>query len=369
MWPTGAIFLHDARTVRLTLIFGVLVILALGGACSDSPGANGGEGDGGVDGPGAACAGDTPWICDGDGRVRCAGALEEREACGRGCLAAKAEGDAVCVEADASWSCDASEYMGQQYWTCDPAAGELHRCDAGGGVVAVCDTGCSYGPLGTDDSCRPPGGADAIPLPNIVFNISGGLVTESQVRGPVEEGVRKMLDLMVATLDIPPGTTLPTITLNMSASNQGYCSGLASATSAQVSCPIGYPITGHNQNYVVNITVHEVGHVVARQILNAQAFVDTCENEGLATWLAKSYWANFASSPVASLRDAARAEIDAGRAAPSMSNCILASDAPYKVYGSFFEYLETIPGATQRITNGQTTSAEYVTGWRAWLGR
>lgn len=360
------------RSVRTSLGHAfVAVVISLLAACGNTPEASPVDaGDDTDDASPETCGADTRWTCDGDERVRCAAGAIEREACGEGCLAPTAEdGDAVCIERDASWNCDSSEYMGEQYWTCDPAKGELHRCDAGGGLVAVCATGCVYGPAGTHDSCLPPGGSTMIPLPNIVFNISGGLVTEAQVRGPIEIGVRKMLDLMVATMDIPPGTTLPTITLNLSPANQSYCSGIASATSANVYCPYGYPVTGDNQNFVVNISVHEIGHIVARQVLNAQAHVDHCENEGLATWLAKSYWANFQSSPLPTLRDAARAEIDAGRATASMSNCVLAADAPYKVYGSFFEYLETIPGAAQRITSGQTTSAEYVAGWRVWLDR
>ena len=350
-----------SRPLRVAVLLASLA--ACGTRSQSSP-----DGGNGVDAA-SSCEADTRWTCDGDERVRCVNGAPEREACGHDCLAPTGEGDAACIERDPSWNCDRSEYMGEQYWTCDPAKGELHRCDADGGLVAVCPAGCVYGPVGTHDRCSPTGGSSTIPLPNIVFNISGGLVTETQVRGPIEVGVRKMLDLMVATMDIPPGTTLPTITLNLSPANQGYCSGIASATSAQVYCPYGYPVTGHNQNYIVNISVHEIGHVVARQILNAQAHVDHCENEGLATWLAKSYWANFQSSPLPTLRDAARAEIDAGRATATMSNCVLAADAPYKVYGSFFEYLETIPGAAQRITSGQTTSAEYVAGWRMWLGR
>jgi hypothetical protein len=343
----------------------LLALLASAAACSNPAAETVGDDAGTGTGD---CVGDSRWTCDGEARVRCVGSTPQREACGRGCLASSGEGDAVCVEPDASWSCADSEYQGQQYWTCDSSTGQLHRCDADGGVVAACEAGCATGPVGTDDACRIPGTATAIPLPVISFEISSGL-TEAQLRGPIEEGVRKTLDLVVQTMDIAPDARVPPITLRYTSSNQGFCSGIASPTSADIACPSGYPVTGDNQNFVVNLSIHEVGHVIARQLLNAQAHVDTCENEGLATWMAKSYWANFQSSPVGTLGEAARREIDAGRASASMTNCILASDAPYKVYGSFFEYLETIPGAAQRITNGQTTSAEYVAGWHTWLGR
>ena len=50
-----------------------------------------------------------------------------------------------------------------------------------------------------------------------------------------------------------------------------------------------------------------------------------------------------------------------------MSDCILASDPYYKVYGSFFEYLEGTPGAIEGVANGSVSSATYVEAWRAWL--
>jgi hypothetical protein len=126
-------------------------------------------------------------------------------------------------------------------------------------------------------------------------------------------------------------------------------------------------VTGDNQNYVVNITIHEIGHIAAQALIAPPSVRDDCENEGIATWLAGRYWMNVASSPVPSLREAARREIAAGRALATMTDCVLASDPYYKVYGSFFEYLETMPGAIEGVASGAVSSATYVDGWRTWL--
>lgn len=335
------------------------------GGGSDGGGGGGTGSDGGGDGD--ACSEETRWTCDGEARTRCDGAAIERESCERGCLAPPtAEGDAHCIAADPGWSCESSEYQGEQYWTCDPAAGELHRCDGGGGTVVRCADGCVYGPLGTDDACRAPGGP-ALDPPHIDFVIDGGLFAESDVRAPVEAGVVYMLERIAEHVNVPPGTAIPDITIHYAPSGNTYCSGIAYEDSTSIDCPYGYPITGDNQNFVVNITVHEIGHILARALIAPPSVRDNCENEGLASWMAGRYWMNHASSPVPSLRAAARREIAAGRAVATMTDCILASDPYYKVYASFFEYLESVPGGIEGVGDGSVSSAAHVDAWRAWL--
>jgi hypothetical protein len=356
--------------VRTPLLFlAALSACTLRGNGAPDPAGDGGpttDADAGADGP--ECAEQTRWVCDGEARTRCDGAEVEREACERGCLPppAAAGGDAHCIDADPGWPCDSSEYEGEQYWTCVPATGELHRCDQDGGTVVRCADGCSVGPLGTDDACHPPGDP-VLEMPQIELVISGGLFDESEVRAPVEEGVAYMLDRIAAHIDVAPGAAIPDITVYYAPSGNPYCSGLAHADSTEIECPVGYPITGDNQNFVVNITVHEIGHILAQALIAPPSARDNCENEGLASWMAGRYWMNVASSPVASFRQAARREIAAGRAVATMSDCILASDPYYKVYASFFEYLEDIPGAIEGVASGAVSSATYVEDWRAWL--
>lgn len=336
-----------------------------GGTGGGGDGGAGAEADGGGDGD--ACSDQTRWVCDGEARTRCDGAVIEREACERGCLAPPSrEGDAHCIAADPGWPCESSEHEGEQYWTCDPAAGELHRCDGEGGTVVRCADGCSYGPLGTDDACHPPGGVQ-LEQPRIEFVISGGLLTESEVRAPVEEGLTYMLDRITAHVDVAPGAVIPDITIHYAPSGNTYCSGFATADSTEIECPYGYPVTGDNQNFVVNITLHEIGHILAQALIAPPSARDICENEGIASWMAGRYWMNFASSPVPSLRAAARREIAAGRATATMSDCVLASDPYYKVYASFFEYLEAVPGGIEGVASGAVSSAAHVEAWQAWL--
>lgn len=301
-----------------------------------------------------------------DGTIAAAGDIDSHFA------ADAATGDATPPMIDAeppvadagTWPCASSEYEGEQYWTCTPETGTLHRCTDGVPQAVVCDTGCDLGPLATDDVCRVPG---QIAMPHITFVIDGGLFTEDDVRAPVEQGVRYLLDRIAEKLDIPEGRTVPDITIHYSPSTNSFCSGFAYADSTDISCPRGYPITGDNQNYVVNITIHEVGHIVALALIAPASVRDVCENEGLATWMAGKYWMNVASSPVGSLRDAARGAIDRGRAIATMDDCVSASDGYYKVYASFFEYLESIPGAIYAVADGTADSSDYAADWHAWL--
>lgn len=345
-----------------------------GAACDGSIDADGG--DAGVLDPGnpdatdtgGDCTGSALWTCDGDDRVRCADGAAERESCERGCLPSPHDGgEAQCIDADSEWSCSSSEYQGQQYWTCTPDTGELHYCDDAGPVVVRCPDGCFVGPLATDDSCWVAGDREPIPMPQIRFEIAGGLFAEADVRAPVEQGVRYLLDRVAEHIDVPPGRTVPDITVYYSPSGNPYCSGIAYGDYTEIYCPDGYPITGASQNYVVNITIHEIGHIVAAALLAPANVRDTCTNEGIATWMAGRYWATTNGAQVDSLRTAARDAIDQGRAQATMYDCVSASDGWYKVYGSYFEYLEEIPGAIYDVSTGAVNKGAYTDGWAAWL--
>lgn len=328
--------------------------------------------DAGADRDGApvdgTCSGSPIWECDGDDRIRCVDGAVERQPCERGCLTSPHDGgDAECISGDDAWACGSSEYQGQQYWTCTPDTGELHYCDDQGPVVVSCPDGCLVGPLATDDSCLVPGDGEPIPMPQITFVIEGGLFAEADVRAPVEQGVRYLLDRVATHIDVPPGRTVPDITVYYSPSGNTYCSGIAYADYTEVYCPRDYPLTGPSQNYVVNITIHEIGHIVAAALLAPSNVRDTCTNEGIATWMAGRYWMAASGEPVDSLRDAARAAIATGNASATMYDCVSASDNWYKVYGSYFEYLESIPGAIYDVSVGATDKGAYTDGWSAWL--
>ena len=106
---------------------------------------------------------------------------------------------------------------------------------------------------------------------------------------------------------------------------------------------------------------------VAAHLVAPPSQRDTCENEGIATWMAGSYWSTTNGTQVDSLRTAARDAIGQGGATASMYNCVSASDAWYKVYGSYFEYLERFPGAIRDVSAGVVDKGTYTDGWAAWL--
>lgn len=218
------------------------------------------------------------------------------------------------------------------------------------------------GPAARADAAPP-----SLPLPSIVFEIEGGLFDETAVRAPVEAGVRHLLDRLIAQVPDAAGGAMPTVTIRYHPADQPYCSGIAYLDSTDLYCPYGYPVTGDNQNFVVNITIHEVGHIAAQALIASPEVRDTCTNEGLATWLAGRYWMNADSAPVGSLRAAARAAIATGTVYPTMAECVLASDRWYKVYGSFFEFLEGQPGAIAAVGRGQRAASDDVEAWAAWL--
>lgn len=313
------------------------------------------------------CGADAPWTCSGATRARCRSGVTETETCPSGCVASKT-GDALCAVPAPSWSCGASTYAGAQYWTC--SGGSIFRCQGGAPVSVVCPGGCELGPSGTDDACSvplPPGSMPPLAVPAFAITIAGGLFAESAVRAPIEDGLRYELERIAKHVDTGTKTAAP-FTIHFVPSNDSFASGIANVTYTNVYVPPGYPLTGNNQNFVVNITLHEIGHILANQLIAPRELRDTCVNEGLASWIAGKYWMNAASQPVASLRLAARAAIDAGRATASITNCVSASDAWYKVYASYFEYLELhVPGGILAVSSAKTNKSAYSAAWATWL--
>lgn len=72
------------------------------------------------------------------------------QACASGCNVNPLGTHDTCKSA--AWSCEDSEYEGQQLWTC--SGGALHRCTAGAPEQQACASGCAINPLGSDDVCR-----------------------------------------------------------------------------------------------------------------------------------------------------------------------------------------------------------------------
>lgn len=330
------------------------------------PGDDGGARDGGAatsDG-GAPCAEAATWTCAGDARARCVDGAPQVEACPHGCRDdAELDGDARCVEPAPAWDCASSALDGVQYWTC--ADGAVHACVDGAPLRVPCAAGCAPGPLATDDRCFVPGDAPP-PTPPLSIEITGGLFAEDDVRPLLEEGLALALARLHEKVGLPAGASVPPITVRYAAWSEPYCGGIAYATSTDISCPYDYPISGDNQNYVVNITMHEIGHILAQQLIAPPSLRTTCTNEGIATWIAAPWWANHQSQDVGTLREAARGAIATSGVHATMSDCVLASDAWYKVYGSFFEHLEAYDGALLEVGAGAET-APYIDAWRAWL--
>lgn len=221
-------------------------------------------------------------------------------------------------------------------------------------------------PVGQNDQCADTA-APAISIPTFNLVINGGLFSESSVRAKIEEGLRYEMERLGKFAPLKP---VPHITITYHPASTSYCTGTAYSASTVINCPYGYPLSGDNQNYVVNITLHEIGHILAQHLIAPPSTRDNCVNEGLASWIAGKYWINSKSAPVDSFRTAARAAIDSGAVYASMNACHLASDNWYKVYASYFEYLEqTNPAALIAVSNGTTAKSTYTTGWRTWLDR
>lgn len=260
-------------------------------------------------------------------------------------------------------------------WYCaaslDPtwSSNELYHCVGGRAQTQkTCPFGCRAMPPGQHDVCAPDPSAP-IQVPRVTIDARGMYFTEATVRGPIESGLKYMLS-RIATSTGTTGTVTP-ITLVFRQWGNSYCGGRAGWDRAEIWCPNGYPIQGDNQNYVVNITMHEIGHILAAQLFGSPAAAgrDTCENEGLASWIAGKYWMNkHPAIPVGSFREAALDDIARGRAQLSMTNCVSASDGWYTVYASFFEYLEKfIPNGVRKVATGAVAHTAYIQGWKAWM--
>jgi hypothetical protein len=321
-------------------------------------------------GGGTMCGADMAWTCSQPtSRTRCKGGVTESEPCSHLCVS-RAIGGASCAEPAPSWDCADSIYKGDQWWTCN--AGAIYRCNAGTPLTVKCEDGCAVGPPGTHDTCAAPPStgappATSIPVPTFTITISGGLFAESAVRKPLEDGLKYAID-RIAKHVVVGSKTAPPFTINFLPSTDSYASGLANVSYTNVWVPPGYPLTGDSQNHVVNISIHEIGHILAHHLIAPRELRDTCVNEGLASWIAGKYWMKAGGKPVASLKAAARYDIDRGAAYASMTTCQSASDAWYKVYASYFEYLElNKPGAILAVSSAKTSKTAYTSGWQAWL--
>jgi hypothetical protein len=236
--------------------------------------------------------------------------------------------------------------------------GEGARPD--GAVAPEVDADCTDCETGAD-------AAPAIALPEIAISVDDGLFSEDEIRPLVEAGVTYELARAADKFALPPGTVMPGFTIVYNKTIQDFCFGSASDVATYIKCPHDYPLAGDNQNFVTNLTIHEVGHIVGLQLLAPGGFDDACVSEGLATYLAGRYWMNFDSTPVDSFRTAARDVIAAGTATTDLSPCHQPSDPYYKVYASLFEFLESDPDALRRLATGATTKAAIEDDWRAWL--
>jgi hypothetical protein len=265
---------------------------------------------------------------------------------------------------DPTWPCASSSYKNNQFWTC--TGGAIHKCEGASPKRIDCAYGCVFGALGTDDSCNPTAPAP-LPMPELDIVIKNGLFTETQLRQPLENGLRYALDRMQKLIALDGKQPPAKITVTYAPATTPYCYAFAYTTTIDVWCPVGYPITGENQNIVTNISVHEFGHILALHLIGPDTVRDICVNEGLASWIAGRYWMNDGRKAVASHKAAALADIAKGKASATLATCISASDAWYKVYASYFEYLELfVPDGVRSVSTGSPKSA-YIPAWQAWM--
>lgn len=207
-------------------------------------------------------------------------------------------------------------------------------------------------------------------IPALTIKVAAGMhFTEASIRKPLEDALRYSMDRIAKHVDIGTKKS-PALTLYYEHSSNSYASGRADSTSATVWVPNGYPVSGPSQNYVVNISIHELGHLLAHYLIAQAGNRDRCENEGLASWIAGKYWMTANGTQLASHRAAAQIAIDVSPAYATMSECVSASDNWYKVYASFFEYLEQkVPGGILAVSSGKTASSAHSAAWKTWLGR
>ncbi|HWE30243.1 MAG TPA: C39 family peptidase [Polyangia bacterium] len=92
------------------------------------------------------------WTCANGSLNKCDGnGSPERASCGtNGCKSNPPGIDDQC-----NWSCAASQYQGNQYWTC--ANGSLNKCGTNGPEITYCGAlGCKSNAAGIDDQCYLP---------------------------------------------------------------------------------------------------------------------------------------------------------------------------------------------------------------------
>ncbi len=113
---------------------------------------------------------------------------------------------------------------------------------------------------------------------------------------------------------------------------------------------------------------------ILHESLHATVYVNgqTSFNEGLATWMAGKYWMNrWGGGELSSFKAAAHDAAANGYTQLTMTACgTTVGDKPYKVWASFFEYLEVTgqKAALVAIAKGADPSG-YEAGWKAWLAK
>ena len=130
------------------------IIVAAASACSAPSGPSGDETNAVT---GWSCGssqyqGNQYWTCANGALNKCdTNGNPERVGCGTSGCKANAPG----IDDQCNWSCSASQYQGNQYWTC--ANGNLNKCGANGPEVSYCGVlGCKSNPAGIDDQCYQP---------------------------------------------------------------------------------------------------------------------------------------------------------------------------------------------------------------------
>ena len=298
------------------------------------------------------------------------GAIADKVACAKGCTPGATAGSDAC--APAPDPCTLAT-LGNGYYcavSLDPAssAPELYRCqDKKTQTKETCKFGCAKMPDGQSDVCN--GDPNGPQIPPVTIDAAGMHFSAASVRPAIESGLAYELARLAP--HVPGNKKVTPITIVYRPWNSPYCGGFATWDRTEISCPSGYPIQGSNQNYVVNITMHEIGHILAAQLFGSPASTgrNLCENEGIASWIAGKFWMNkYPAVQVSSLREAAKDDLARGTASLTMTNCVSAADGPYTVYASFFEYLQkNVPNGVRNVATGAVAHTNHVPGWVAWM--
>ncbi|MEB2325026.1 MAG: hypothetical protein OZ921_21100 [Sorangiineae bacterium] len=253
----------------------------------------------------------------------------------------------------------------------DPSSSDddtLYVCSGSHGTVQsqeTCALGCRQMPDGEADRCE----SNTV-VPALIIEMRGAYFNESDIRAPLEAGFAYMLERTEALTGVHD-TGLPTLTIYYYPSSERFAEGLAGVIStwgAEVWVPDGHDLTGPSQNFVTNLSVHELAHLAAAHYFGGPNLREWCLNEGLATWMSGKYWKYMNGAP-ASFREYARAN----PGYRDLSYCYtgekgIVGDAPYKVWASYLEYLEeTDPSAIAKVATGAVPYQNYEAGWRAWL--